>query len=120
MLIETKTYQDGTVATGVAPLPETSPSQLVDLPPPPELSDDERRWLHYNPNTSDIEQWVYGYAITYARAALAARKPLTRKQINEASRDAQVSFCLKVGGTYEEELARAVERAHGINGPEVK
>jgi len=53
------------------------------------------------------------------RAALSARKPLTRRQINEASRDAQISFCLKSGGTYEEELARAIERAHGI-GLEVK
>lgn len=41
-----------------------------ELLPPPTLSDDERQWLHYNPNTSDIEQWVYGYAIKYARAAL--------------------------------------------------
>jgi len=53
--------------------------------------------------------------IAYARAALSALKPLTRKQINEASRDAQISFCLKSGGTYEEELARALERAHGID-----
>jgi hypothetical protein len=54
------------------------------------------------------------------RAAVAAerercaRRPLTRKQINKASRDAQISFCLKSGGTYEEELARAIEKAHGI------
>lgn len=42
------------------------------------------------------------------------REPLTRQQINSASRDAQISFCLKSGGTYEEELARAIEAAHGI------
>lgn len=43
-------------------------------------------------------------------------KPLTRTQIAAASRDAQISFCLKNGGTYEEELVRVVERAHGIGG----
>jgi len=54
---------------------QAEPVQAGELPPPPTLSDDERQWLHYNPNTSDIEEWVYGYAVAYARAALSARKP---------------------------------------------
>lgn len=49
-----------------------------------------------------------------AAAWFARPKPLTRKQINEASREGQISFCLKSGGTYEEEFARAIEKAHGI------
>ena len=54
--------------------------------------------------------------LTPLYAAPAPLVPLTRTQINKASRDAQIAFCLKSGGTYEEEFARAVEAAHGITG----
>lgn len=90
------------------------PVQAGELPPLPEPA-------HRGPTGTGayFNSFTADQMHAYARAALAARKPLTRKQINEASRDAQISFCLKTGGTYEEELARAIERAHGI-GLEVK
>lgn len=43
-----------------------------------------------------------------------SRKPLTRSQINKASGDAQIAFCLDKQPTYEVALAREVERLHGI------
>lgn len=47
-------------------------------------------------------------------ASQAQRAPLTRKQINECSRDAQIAFCLDKQPTYEVALTREVERRHGI------
>ena len=100
------------------------PVHAGELPPPPTLSDDERQWLHYNPNTSDIEEWVYGYAVAYARAALSARKPLTplTPAQMEKGRDQIFSinnpFCPCDSKTFSK-VAEWVERHHGI-GLEVK
>jgi len=55
-------------------------------------------------------------AIVAAGKQVANSKPLTRSQINEASREAQVAFCLDKQPTYEVALARAVEAKHGITG----
>lgn len=41
-------------------------------------------------------------------------RPLTFAELDAAARDAQIKFCLKSGGSFEEEFARAIERAHGI------
>lgn len=51
---------------------------------------------------------------TLSPGAGAGRKPLTKAKLSELARAAQIKFCLKSGGSFEEELARAVERAHGI------
>ena len=40
--------------------------------------------------------------------------PLSFEQLDEAAREAQIKFCLKGGRSFEEEFARAIERAHGI------
>lgn len=47
-------------------------------------------------------------------ASQAQRVPLTRKQINECSRDAQIAFCMDKHPTYEVALTREVERLLGI------
>lgn len=58
--------------------------------------------------------------LAFADAAVAeererwAKKPLTFAQLDAAARDAQIKFCLKSGGSFEEEFARAIELAHGI------
>ena len=67
---------------------------------------DGKGWVFFNPATADI--WKYW------KAAQAQRAPLTRKQINECSRDAQIAFCLDKQPTYEVALTREVERRHGI------
>ena len=54
------------------------------------------------------------YATKKLEASQAQREPLTRKQINECSRDAQIAFCLDKQSTYEVALTREVERRHGI------
>lgn len=46
--------------------------------------------------------------------AMPVQKPLSFAQLDAAARDAQIKFCLKSGGSFEEEFARAIERAHGI------
>lgn len=47
-------------------------------------------------------------------ASQAQRVPLTRKQINECSRDAQIAFFMDKHPTYEVALTREVERLLGI------
>lgn len=42
------------------------------------------------------------------------REPLPLAKLSELAREAQIKFCLKSGGSFEEEFARAIERAHGI------
>jgi hypothetical protein len=42
--------------------------QAIDLPP---ISDEERKFLHYNPNTDDLVEWVQAYA---AAAAMKERE----------------------------------------------
>lgn len=68
-------------------------------------------------NVKWIEQQT-GQKWTVAPLVPAARKaqPLTNEQIQATARDAQIRFCLKSGGSFEEEFARAIERAHGITG----
>ena len=46
--------------------------------------------------------------------AMPVQKPLNFAQLDAAARDAQIKFCLKSGGSFEEEFARAIERAYGI------
>ena len=48
------------------------------------------------------------------RLRTAETIPLSFAQLDAAARDAQITFCLKSGGNFNEEFARAVERAHGI------
>ena len=43
-----------------------------------------------------------------------ARTPLTRKEINECSRDAQIAFCIDKHPTYEVAMVREVELRLGI------
>lgn len=50
----------------------------------------------------------------HLEASQAQRVPLTRKQINECSRDAQIAFCMDKHPTYEVALTREVERLLGI------
>lgn len=45
---------------------------------------------------------------------MPVQKPLSLAKLEAAARDAQIKFCLKSGGSFEEEFARAIERAHGI------
>lgn len=52
----------------------------------------------------------------YTRPSARKVQPLTDEQIKATARDAQIRFCLKSGGSFEEEFARAIERAHGITG----
>jgi hypothetical protein len=42
----------------------------------PEISDEDAGWLSDNPNTSDIVEWVYDYALRCV--ALASPAPETR------------------------------------------
>ena len=44
------------------------------------------------------------------------RQPLTKREIADAARDAQIAFCLDKHKTFEEALTCAIERAHGIGG----
>lgn len=39
------------------------------------------------------------------------QEPLSAERISDLARDAQIAFCLKSGGCFEEEFARAIERA---------
>lgn len=49
------------------------------LPPLPEVSDEDKLFLHYNPNTNDVLEWIGNYATAYAEAAVrAARGIVTR------------------------------------------
>lgn len=50
--------------------------------------------------------------------AMPVQKPLAHGQLAKLATEAQISFCLKSGGSFEEEFARAIERAHGISTPE--
>lgn len=45
----------------------TQADRLAELPP---IDEDDRQWLSYNPNTSDIVEWIQRYAI----AALAKQQ----------------------------------------------
>jgi len=61
--IETKCYSDGTIATGVAPLPEMSPAQqdrktIEDkrVEPPIELAHHELHWLRCG-RYFDVAEW---------------------------------------------------------------
>jgi len=106
------------VSSSVIEHNKQEPVQAGELPPPPTLSDDERQWLHYNPNTSDIEEWVYGYAVAYARAALSARKPFTNAQIERLFYNSnRGNGCASLAAFVR--VVRLVESAHGI-GLEVK
>lgn len=54
--------------------------------------------------------------LTYADAPPAPKlEPMTRQQINKASGDAQIAFCLDKAPTYEVALVREVEAHHGIS-----
>lgn len=83
------------------------------------LVDRARAWLAARPqvnadaevgarwrNNSSLEEW---FPITAEKL-----KPLTKAQLSDVARTAQIAFCLKSGGSFEEEFARAVERAHGV------
>lgn len=50
----------------------TNNAQLLPLP---ELSDDDLELLHYNPNTSDVVEFLHRYAQSYALACIEAAKP---------------------------------------------
>ena len=86
-----------------------------------ELSADELRRLHarvqeleaQTAHMADLVE-LADYATKKLEASQAQREPLTRKQINECSRDAQIAFCLDKQSTYEVALTREVERRHGI------
>ena len=43
-------------------------SETTDLGPLPEPDDEDLQFLHYNPNTSDIVEWIKNYARAYAAA----------------------------------------------------
>ena len=62
--------------------------------------------------TQEVEQ--LRARVQELEASQAQRVPLTRKQINECSRDAQIAFCMDKHPTYEVALTREVERLFGI------
>ena len=62
--------------------------------------------------TQEVEQ--LRARVQELEASQAQRVPLTRKQINECSRDAQIAFCMDKHPTYEVALTREVERLLGI------
>lgn len=43
----------------------------MELPPVPNLTQEEREFLHYNPNTGDLVDFVQGHAATYGHQAYA-------------------------------------------------
>lgn len=43
----------------------------MELPPVPNLTQEEKEFLHYNPNTSDLVDFVQGHAAAYGRQAYA-------------------------------------------------
>ena len=54
-------------------------SEPVTLPP---ITDEDRQFLHYNPNTDDLVEWVQNYA----RAAIAEQSDAVTKAALEVAR----------------------------------
>ena len=81
-----------------------------------------RLWANVRPIGAETSVPSYPLDDLYDQAALdaavAAERerlvPLSFAQLDEAAREAQIKFCLKGGRSFEEEFARAIERAHGI------
>lgn len=55
-----------------SPLPQAPTPQADSQPALPEITAEDRLFLHYNPNTGDIVKWVHNYARAAITAALAA------------------------------------------------
>lgn len=43
----------------------------AELPPVPDLSEEEKQFIHYNPNTGDLVDFIQGHAAAYGRQAYA-------------------------------------------------
>lgn len=50
----------------------------------PEISEEDQQWLHYNPNTSDIVDWIHEYARKAIESSQVGQPtlPLSDEQIN--------------------------------------
>lgn len=53
----------------------------VELPELPPITDGEKQFLHYNPNTSDLCDFVRNYAMGYARLAVAQAVAAERAEL---------------------------------------
>ena len=74
---------------------------------------------------SRLAEWGDAYkpaakAAWQARAALSARKPLTEEQRSKVFRDAETRMVYDLNLSWRNAVVDEVERAHGINGLEVK
>ena len=81
----------------------------------PEITAEDRSFLHYNPNTDDVVDWVHHYAraaIAADRAARPKAVPLTDEQIVGVMH----SIPINAAPSYHIAFARAIEAGHGIQG----
>lgn len=73
--------------TGKADSPIAARASADSQPAPPKITAEDRSFLHYNPNTDDIVEWVQNYAnasINADRAARAAPQPATADAVDAA------------------------------------
>ena len=50
------------------------------------LTDEERQFIHYNPNTSDLEEWIHTYAREYAAQQTEALRAERQQAIDALQR----------------------------------
>jgi hypothetical protein len=56
-------------------------NRAVNLPP---ISDEERQFLHYNPNTADLVDWVNGHTAAAIMAERARCAQIVQAEISRA------------------------------------
>lgn len=55
----------------------------MKMPGLPKLEDEDRAFLHYNPNTQDLVDFVHAYALSYGKAVLEAAAEATNKRADD-------------------------------------
>ena len=69
-------YAENERLAALVEAPQPSPTPQADSQPVlPEITAEDRSFLHYNPNTDDIVEWVQHYASAAITADRAARAP---------------------------------------------
>lgn len=69
-------FVHGYLAAASAEQAQADKAGMVDkLPTLPEIDDEGRQFLHYNPNTDDLVEFVQNYAKNYASLALSQPSP---------------------------------------------
>lgn len=75
--------------------PQPFPAPAVQSGDLPEISDEDKAWLHYNPNTSDVIEWIHDYA----RQAIAQTAPAVAGEATDSEIDSHLDAVLKAAGS---------------------